>query len=342
MKIRRTATCGELTVKDVDRTVSLSGWVENYRDHGGVIFIDLFDRWGMTQVVFDPEVAGKETHEAAGHLRSQYVVSVMGEVRQRPEGMANDRLDTGAVEVYVKDLEILNKSKTPPFDIYHSDGVNEETRLKHRYLDLRREKLQKSIIFRSSLMNTIRNYFHDNDFVEIETPVLNKSTPEGARDYLVPSRIHPGSFFALPQSPQLFKQTLMTSGFDKYFQIAKCFRDEDLRADRQPEFTQVDLEMSFVDREDVMGVIEGLFELLFEKHLGKKITLPLQRLTYKEAMLKYGCDAPDLRFGLEIIELSDVFRETEFSVFKNALSKKGVVRGNQSQGIKFSAQQKRP
>ena len=263
MKIKRTATCGELTVKNETTTVSLSGWVENYRDHGGVIFIDLFDRWGMTQVVFDPEVAGKEAHEKAGHLRSMYVISVKGEVRKRPEGMANSNLETGDIEVYVKELEVLNKSKTPPFDIYHSDSVNEELRLKHRYLDLKRDRLQKSIIFRSDMMNTIRNYFHDNDFIEIETPILNKSTPEGARDYLVPSRIHPGSFFALPQSPQLFKQTLMTSGFDKYFQIARCFRDEDLRADRQPEFTQVDLEMSFVDREDVMNTVEGLFKLLF-------------------------------------------------------------------------------
>ena len=340
MKIKRTATCGELTVKNETTMVSLSGWVENYRDHGGVIFIDLFDRWGMTQVVFDPEVAGKEAHEKAGHLRSMYVVSVKGEVRKRPEGMANSNLETGDIEVYVKELEVLNKSKTPPFDIYHSDAVNEELRLKHRYLDLKRDRLQKSIIFRSDMMNTIRNYFHDNDFIEIETPILNKSTPEGARDYLVPSRIHPGSFFALPQSPQLFKQTLMTSGFDKYFQIARCFRDEDLRADRQPEFTQVDLEMSFVDREDVMSTVEGLFKLLFEKHLGKNITLPVQRLTYKDAMLKYGCDAPDLRFGLEIIELSDVFKDTEFTVFKNALSKKGVVRGINLKGLSSSLSRK--
>ncbi len=333
MRIRRNSTCGELTIKDAGKKVSLSGWVENYRDHGGVIFIDLYDRWGMTQIVFDPEVAGEEGHVAAGHLRSQYVVSVAGEVRGRPEGMANPRLETGEIEVYVTDLEVLNKSKTPPFDVYHSDAVNEETRLKHRYLDLKRDKLQKSIIFRSDMTNTIRNYFHDNGFIEIETPILNKSTPEGARDYLVPSRIHPGSFFALPQSPQLFKQTLMTSGFDKYFQIARCFRDEDLRADRQPEFTQVDLEMSFVDREDVIGVIERLFRLLFEKHLGKKISLPLQRITYEDAILKYGTDAPDLRYGLEIVELSDIFSGTEFSVFKNALSRKGKVRGINLKGL---------
>ena len=333
MKIKRNSTCGNLDIKDTGKTVTLSGWVENYRDHGGIIFIDLYDRWGITQIVFDPAVAGKAAHEAAGSLRSQYVISVKGEVRKRPEGSENTKLSTGFIEVYVKELEVLNESKTPPFDVYHASGVNEEVRLKYRYLDLKNPKLQKAMTFRSDILNTIRNYFYENDFIEIETPILTKSTPEGARDYLVPSRVNPGKFFALPQSPQLFKQMLMTAGYDKYIQIARCFRDEDLRADRQPEFTQVDLEMSFIDREDIISLIEGLFKNLLKKGIGRDINIPLPRITYDEAMLKYGCDAPDLRFGLEITELSDIFKKTEFAVFKGALSSGGVVRGINLKGL---------
>ena len=333
MKIKRNSTCGKLDIKDAGKTVTLSGWVENYRDHGGIIFIDLYDRWGMTQIVFDPAVSGKDIHETAGSLRSQYVISVKGEVRKRPEGSENTKLSTGYIEVYISELEILNESKTPPFDVYHASVVNEELRLKYRYLDLKNPKLQKVMCFRSDLANTIRNYFYENDFVEVETPVLTKSTPEGARDYLVPSRVNPGKFFALPQSPQLFKQMLMTAGYDKYIQIARCFRDEDLRADRQPEFTQVDLEMSFIDREDIISLIEGLFREIFQKRLGKTLNLPLPRITYDDAMLKYGCDAPDLRFALEITELSDIFRKTEFAVFKGALASGGIVRGINLKGL---------
>lgn len=333
MKIKRNCTCGKLDIKDTGKEICLSGWVENYRDHGGIVFIDLYDRWGMTQVVFDPEVAGKDTHKIAGTLRSQFVVSVRGKVRKRPEGSENEKLATGFIEVYVKELEVLNESKTPPFDVYHATVVNEEVRLKHRYLDLKNPKLQSNLVFRSNLVNTIRNYFFSNDFIEVETPILTKSTPEGARDYLVPSRVSQGKFFALPQSPQLFKQMLMTAGYDKYIQIARCFRDEDLRADRQPEFTQVDLEMSFVDRDDVMATVEGLFAEIWEKHLNKKLELPIKRVSYDEAMLKYGCDAPDLRFGLEIVELSDIFANTEFAVFKGALSSKGKIRGINLKGL---------
>jgi len=333
MKIKRNSTCGNLDIKDVGKTVKLSGWVENYRDHGGIIFIDLYDRWGITQIVFDPAVSGKANHEAAGSFRSQYVISVTGDVRKRPMGSENTKLSTGSIEVYASELEILNESKTPPFEVYYSTVVNEELRLKYRYLDLKNPKLQQAMIFRSDLLNTIRNYFYENDFVEIETPILTKSTPEGARDYLVPSRVNPGNFFALPQSPQLFKQMLMTAGYDKYIQVARCFRDEDLRADRQPEFTQIDLEMSFIDREDVISVTEGLFKEIYKKRLKKDLALPLPRITYDEAMLKYGCDAPDRRFGLEIVELSDIFQKTELAVFKGALASGGLVRGINLKGL---------
>ena len=333
MKLKRNTDCGTLGTDDVGKEAILSGWVENYRDHGGIIFIDLYDRWGLTQVVFDPEVSGKDAHAKAGSLRSQFVITVRGEVRERPEGTENTKLATGQIEVYVKELEILNESKTPPFEVYHASGVNEETRLKYRYLDLKSPRLQKAMIFRSELANTVRNYFHKNSFVDVETPILTKSTPEGARDYLVPSRVNPNKFFALPQSPQLFKQMLMTAGYDRYIQIARCFRDEDLRADRQPEFTQIDLEMSFVDREDVISITEGLFAEIFSTHFGKKLSLPLPRITYDEAMLKYGCDAPDLRFGLEIRELSDIFEKTEFTVFRGALASRGVIRGINLKGL---------
>lgn len=327
MRIKRNYRCGELSAKDVGKEVCICGWVENYRDHGGIIFIDLTDRWGLAQIVFDPEVSGKEIHDLAGGLRSQFVVAVKGEVRLRPEGMANPKLATGKIEVYINDMEILNKSKTPPFEALHAEKVNDETRLKYRYIDLRNPSIRNCLVFRSNLMHAIRDYFFKNDFVEVETPILNKSTPEGARDYLVPSRVREGCFYALPQSPQLFKQILMTAGFDRYIQIAKCFRDEDLRADRQPEFTQVDMEMSFVSQDDIINIVEGLFKVLFKEFFDVDLKLPLTRMSYKEAMLKYGCDKPDLRFGLEINELSDIFANTEFSVFKNTLAKGGKVRG---------------
>jgi len=325
VKIKRTHNCGQLKKEYAGETVSLNGWVENYRDHGGVTFIDLTDRWGLTQIVFDPTVSG-EAHKTAQHLRSQDVIAVKGKVSERPEGMANDKLATGDIEIYVTELEVLNKSKTPPFDIHHADGVNQESRLKYRFLDLRGHQLQKNLLFRSRVTNIIRNYFIDNEFVDVETPILTKATPEGARDYLVPSRVNEGMFYALPQSPQLFKQSLMISGFDKYFQIARCFRDEDLRADRQPEFTQVDVEMAFVDQDDVISITENLFKLLLKELFDKDLKLPLPRMTYDQAMLEYGKDAPDLRFGLKIVELSDVFKDSGFGVFANAVADGGFVR----------------
>ena len=318
MKLKRTHNCGELRIEDNGKDIVLNGWVENYRDHGGVAFIDLYDRWGLTQVVFDPQVA-PEAHAVAHTLRSQFVIAIEGEVRARPEGMANPNMNTGEIEVYVKSFELLNKSATPPFDVQHSEDVNAETRLVHRYLDLRGKRLQNNMIFRSKVTGMIRNYFLGHDFVEVETPILTKSTPEGARDYLVPSRVNLGNFYALPQSPQLFKQSLMIAGFDRYFQIARCFRDEDLRADRQPEFTQVDLEMSFVDRDDIMGMLEGLFKGLVKDLFNKDLKLPLPRITYDEAMLKYGCDAPDLRFDLEIVDCSDVLQGLGFRCFSRML-----------------------
>ncbi len=339
MKFKRTHKCGELTKSNAGETVVLSGWVENYRDHGGVEFIDLNDRWGLTQIVFDPEVSGK-AHKEAQHLRSQDVIAVKGTVRLRPEGMANPNLSTGEIEVYVDELELLNKSKTPPFDVNHAENVNQEMRLKYRYLDLRNNELRNNLIFRSKVTNMIRNFFIENDFVEVETPILTKATPEGARDYLVPSRVNGGKFYALPQSPQLFKQALMISGFDRYFQIAKCFRDEDLRADRQPEFTQVDLEMSFVDQEDVISVIEKLFAELLKKLFNRDLKLPLPRMTYDQAMLEYGKDAPDLRFGLKIVELSDIFSDSGFGVFANAVKSGGCVRAINLKGASSSLSRK--
>ena len=325
MRLNRTHTCGELTANDVGQSVVLNGWVGSYRDHGGVTFIDLFDRWGITQIVFDPEHS-EEAHKVAHTLRNQYVIGIEGVVRRRPEGMENPNHATGDIDVYVSDFELLNKSKTPPFDLLHTTSVHAETRLKYRYLDLRNPALQQKMIFRSKAAALIRSYLYEHEFIEVETPILGRSTPEGARDYLVPSRVNPGKFYALPQSPQLYKQSLMVSGFDRYFQIAKCFRDEDLRADRQPEFTQVDLEMSFVTSDDVMSLLEGLFVKLMKELKGIDITTPIPHITYKEAMLKYGSDAPDLRFGLEITDITDVLRGTGFGVFRNAIEAGGVVR----------------
>ena len=290
-KLKRTHTCGQLRTKDIKTTVNLSGWVNSVRDHGGLIFIDLRDRYGITQVVFNPD-KGKNLYETAQQLRHEYVVAIQGTVSARPAGTTNPNLDTGEIEVYADTIEILNKSETPPFEIGNESNVSLELRLKHRYLDLRRPIMQKRLIFRHKICQTIREYFDRLNFVDIETPVLTKSTPEGARDYLVPSRINLGKFYALPQSPQLFKQILMVAGYDRYFQIVRCFRDEDLRAQRQPEFTQMDMEMSFVDENDIIQVIEGLMAIIFNKVIGKKIATPFPRISYKEAMTSYGCDAP--------------------------------------------------
>ncbi|MEK7289763.1 MAG: aspartate--tRNA ligase [Planctomycetota bacterium] len=324
--LKRTHTCGQLRGKDVKSTVTLSGWASSIRDHGGLIFIDLRDRYGVTQVVFNPD-RGKDFFELAQQLRPEYVIAVQGQVAARPFGTSNPNLATGEIEVYVDTLDLLNKSETPPFDIVDDNNVSLELRLKHRYLDLRRPLMQKRLTFRHKICQTIREYLDRLNFVDIETPVLTKSTPEGARDYLVPSRVNLGKFYALPQSPQLFKQILMVAGYDRYFQIVRCFRDEDLRAQRQPEFTQMDMEMSFVDENDIIQVIEGLMTTIFERVLEKKVTVPFPRISYDEAMTSYGCDAPDLRFGLKIKNVSDIIQKSEFKVFLETLKSGGLVRG---------------
>ena len=329
--LQRTHTCGQLRKADAGSDVTLSGWVDTRRDHGGVIFIDLRDRYGKTQIVFNPE-HNAETHEAASVLRSEYVISVRGKVEERPDGMANPDLDTGDIDVMVDILEILNTSETTPFEITGDTEVSTELRLKYRYLDLRRPLMQKYLRSRHKVYQVARQYFDSNHFIEIETPFLTKSTPEGARDYLVPSRINRGQFYALPQSPQLFKQILMVSGFDRYFQIVKCFRDEDLRAQRQPEFTQVDLEMSFVREDDVINMIEGLMVEIFKEVLGKEISAPFPRLSYKDAMDRYGCDAPDLRFEMTIKEITDIAKKSDFKVFKSVAESGGQIRGINATG----------
>ncbi len=320
----RTHTCGELREKHIDEKVILNGWVDNRRDLGGVIFIDLRDRYGITQVVFEPSY-NESAHETAKDLRNEFVISIEGKVRKRPEGTENPSIPTGFVDVMVDKLIILNKAKTPPFQIKDEIDVNEELRLKYRYLDLRRNEMKNNLITRHKIYQVVRNYFDSNDFIEIETPVLMKSTPEGARDFLVPSRLHKGKFYALPQSPQTYKQILMVSGFDRYYQIVKCFRDEDLRADRQPEFTQIDVEMSFVHEEDIFTVMEGLMKEIFKKVKGIDIELPLPRLTFEEAMEKYGSDKPDLRFGLEMKTLNEIVKKSGFRVFKDTIENEGIV-----------------
>jgi len=329
--LQRTHTCGQLRKANAGSDVTLSGWVDTRRDHGGVIFIDLRDRYGKTQIVFNPE-HNADTHEAASVLRSEYVISVRGKVEERPEGMANPDLDTGDIDVMVDILEILNTSETTPFEITGDTEVSTELRLKYRYLDLRRPLMQKYLSARHKVYQVARQYFDSNNFIEIETPFLTKSTPEGARDYLVPSRINRGQFYALPQSPQLFKQILMVSGFDRYFQIVKCFRDEDLRAQRQPEFTQIDLEMSFVREDDVINMIEGLMIEIFNEVLGKEISAPFPRLSYHDAMDLYGCDAPDLRFDMTIKEITDIAKKSDFKVFKSVAESGGQVRGINAAG----------
>lgn len=324
--------CGEIRESDIGSNMRLSGWVFRRRDHGGLIFVDLRDRTGIVQVVFSPEVS-KEAHELAHELRSEFVISVSGEVRRRPEGTENLSLPTGLLELYVKKLSILNESLPLPFPMEEAAEASEALRLKYRYLDLRRPELQRNLIVRHKVSKAIRDYLDREGFLEIETPMLTKSTPEGARDYLVPSRLNPGHFYALPQSPQLFKQILMVSGLDRYFQIVKCFRDEDLRADRQPEFTQIDLEMSFVDREDVIGIVEGMMRNLFKKVLDIDLSIPFERLTFEESMERFGNDKPDLRFGLELKEMGDLAQKGTFKVFLDALNSGGRVKAINGKGM---------
>ena len=321
----RTHTCGELTGADNGAEVCLMGWVQYRRDHGGLIFVDLRDRFGLTQIVFSPEYA-PEAHEQAGALRSEYVLAMKGKVRPRPEGMVNPNLKTGEVEVVVSEWKLLNTSKTPPFQIEDRVEAGENLRLQWRYLDLRRPRMARNLALRSRTAMAIRNELASQGFLEVETPILTKSTPEGARDYLVPSRLNHGQFYALPQSPQQFKQFCMIAGLDRYFQIAPCFRDEDLRADRQPEFTQVDIEMSFADEKQVMDMAEGLMIRVFKEALGADIPAPFPRMTWDEAMSRYGVDKPDTRFGLEILDVSEAVRGTEFVPFKAALEAGGTVR----------------
>ncbi len=333
----RTHTCGELTEQHVGQTATLCGWVDTYRDHGGGLFIDLRDRYGITQVVFNPPDSSAEIIEESKSLRNEYVVQVTGNVAPRPEGMANEKLATGAIELRVTELTLLNRSETPPVSPSTTAGElpGEDLRLKHRYLDLRRDPMQRALQTRHRLIQVMREYFDQQGFLDVETPMLGRSTPEGARDYLVPSRIHAGEFYALPQSPQLYKQILMVAGYDRYVQVARCFRDEDLRADRQPEFTQLDMEMSFVDADDVMAMIDGLVVRLARELLGLEVSLPLPRMTYTEAMQRFGHDAPDLRFGMEIVDCTDLAKEADFRVFRSVAESGGFVRClNAKQGTK--------
>jgi len=324
--VLRTHTCGELRPEQIGSEVSLCGWVDRLRDHKGVIFIDLRDRWGRTQVVVGPD-ADATTLAAARAARSEWVLRVTGTVGARPEGTTNPKLATGAIEVVCRRIEVLNEAETPVFQPGATDLPGEEVRLAHRWLDLRRPAMQENMFLRSRIVKIMRDHFDEFDFIDVETPMLGRSTPEGARDFLVPSRLDHGSFFALPQSPQLYKQLLMMAGFDRYVQVAKCFRDEDLRADRQPEFTQLDVEMSFVGADDVIGVIEGLVRRTAREILGLDVPLPLPRLTYDECMERFGHDAPDLRYGLEIIDLTALAAESDFRVFRGAVEAGGRVRG---------------
>lgn len=329
--MRRTHHCNALNIEDEGAEVVLMGWAQRRRDHGGVIFIDLRDRQGITQVVFNPE-RNAAVHEKAHAIRNEYVLAVRGVVERRPEGMANPALVTGEIEVMVSELRILNRAETPPFMIEDDIEVNENTRLQHRHIDLRRQSLQRNIMMRNRAAMAARKYLDEQGFLDIETPFLTRSTPEGARDFLVPSRLSPGSFYALPQSPQLFKQLLMISGFEKYYQIVRCFRDEDLRADRQPEFTQIDMEMSFVGEEDVMAVAEGLISEIFKAVLAVEVKIPFHRMTYNEAMGRYGLDRPDTRFGLELCDISDIVANSDFKVFSDAVKKGGIVKAINAKG----------
>lgn len=329
--LKRTHYCGDVRTKDIGDEVTLFGWVQNWRDHGGVIFIDLKDREGIVQIVFDPSV-NEEIHRQASKLRSQYCIGIKGIVRHRPEGTVNPNLKTGDIEVVANTLKVLSECENLPFPVEEYIHVNEELRLKYRYLDLRKPTMQKNLIIRSIGAFATRKYLNEQGFIEVETPVLTKSTPEGARDFLVPSRLSPGKFYALPQSPQLFKQLLMVSGFDKYYQITKCFRDEDLRADRQPEFTQIDLEMSFVEENDVMEITEGIIEAVFKETIGYKVKRPFKRISYQEALDRFGSDKPDMRFGLELKRLTDIVENSNFKVFRNVIDKGGIVYGLNAKG----------
>ena len=329
-----TYSCGKLTIAEEGQSVKLSGWVNRRRDHGGVTFIDLRDRSGFVQVVFNPDNS-PQAHQEAEPLRAEWVIQVRGIVRQRPEGMKNPNLATGEIEVEVQELKVLNPAKTPPFPINKEEEVDEQTRLRYRYLDLRHERMTNNLILRHRIVKFIRDFLDQQDFLEIETPILFKTTPEGARDYLVPSRVHPGEFYALPQSPQQLKQLLMVAGMERYFQIARCFRDEDQRGDRQPEFTQLDVEMSFIEREDIMALIEEMFTKMVSALVPEKrlFASPWPRMTYQEAMLRFGKDNPDLRFGMELKDISDIASGSGFKVFEGAVSSGGKVFGINASGL---------
>jgi len=329
--MKRTHFCADLRETDIEQTVVLMGWVQHRRDHGGVIFVDLRDRKGITQVVFNPLISGA-VHEKAQGIRSEFVIGVQGKVAARPADMINPNMATGAIEIMVEDLSIFSKARTPVFPIEDRVEASENIRLQYRYLDLRRPQLKRNLLARHKATMAIRNYLDQNGFIDIETPFLTKSTPEGARDYLVPSRVNPGQFYALPQSPQLFKQLLMISGFDRYYQIVKCFRDEDLRADRQPEFTQIDMELSFVNEEQIMDIAEGLIKAIFKNVLNMDLQTPFPRLTYAEAMDRFGLDRPDLRFGLELVNVSDIVEHTDFKLFSRVVKSSGLVKAINAKG----------
>lgn len=332
----RTCYCGKLNEEMVGKVVTLTGWVRRLRDHGGLIFVDLADREGIIQVVFNPQV-DKSLHRQAHRLREEYVIGVKGEVRKRSPETVNPRLPTGKIEVLVWEMKVFSRSEPLPFEISQDKGVSEEVRLKYRYLDLRREKIMGNLLIRSRVIKAIRDYLFSQGFMEVETPFLTKSTPEGARDYLVPSRLSPGKFYALPQSPQLFKQLLMVAGVDRYFQVVRCFRDEDLRADRQPEFTQLDVEMSFVDEEDIFSVMEGLFLHIFDKILGIKISVPFPRLSYNQALEEFGNDNPDLRYDLRWVDVTEEIKGSQFQILHKVISQGGKVKGvSIPRGGKFS------
>ena len=324
--MKRTHHCGELRATNEGQEVVLCGWVSHRRDHGGLIFIDLRDRSGLVQLVFAEDKIGADQFPKAESLRSEFVVAVRGKVSLRDKETINPNMETGEIEIYAEELRILNKALTPPFYIQDGIDVDENVRLKYRYLDLRRPEMQKNIMLRHRVTKLMRDYFDEHGFLEIETPMLTKSTPEGARDYLVPSRVNPGKFYALPQSPQIFKQLLMVAGYEKYFQIVRCFRDEDLRADRQPEFTQLDIEMSFVDQDYILNLMEGLVSGLFEKTIGEKVQTPFLRMTWDEAMERYGSDKPDIRFGMELMDISEYVKGSDFKVFKSVLDNGGQVK----------------
>ena len=337
--LKRTHYCGDLSEDHLGRDVVLMGWVQRRRDHGGLVFIDLRDRSGVVQVVFNPQ-EDPETHERSHAVRNEYVIAVKGRVRVRPDDMINPRISTGHIEVFISHIRVLNTAQTPPFMIEDTIDVSEAVRLKYRYLDLRRPGIQANFFLRHKAAQITRSFLNDHGFLEVETPVLTKSTPEGARDYLVPSRINQGQFYALPQSPQLFKQLLMVSGFDRYYQIVKCFRDEDLRADRQPEFTQIDIEMSFIDEEDIMSLMEEMMAKIFSETIGVEVSRPIPRLTYRETMERFGLDRPDMRFGMELVTVTDIVAQADFKLFSQVAASGGVIKAINAKGCSnFSRKQ---